>query len=302
MFARRQLRIPNAALGHQATDPLAFIDNAPVPIGGAQHEDCFLLPLGLFRKGPIFVSESQAVLAAAGPCDGAVFVRPTVAEACQFVESDLCRAVNSPPEEATDFFFVDTPEEIWSLRDFRAWTTPTPLQPGPAGLDGARTIGYARVGNVVVTAAFAPLLRQRSEVTPAELFQYEQTNQALALNFTHPDIAFTPSLALRAALPERLAEEERYLLHFGSAGEPDVMWEGEAGTGAPIEAAFPLTAAHVVRLREGDAVTLTAVRGDDPLYSIELTTNAQAIAVSELLRYMATGLGTDLMRIAPPSG
>jgi hypothetical protein len=80
------------------------------------------------------------------------------------------------------------------------------------------------------------------------------------------------------------------------------MWEGEAGTGAPIEAAFPLTAAHVVRLREGEAVTLTAVRGDDPLYSIELMTYAQAVAVSELLRYMATGLGADLMRIAPPSG
>ena len=237
------------------------------------------------------LAENEAVLAAAGPCDGAIFVRPAVVAACDAVDSDLCRAAAAPPEETTGFLFVDDPSEIWSVRDLRPWTPATPLQPGPSGLDGGRTIGYARVGNVVLTAAFSPLLRPRSEVTRAEIFQFEQTNQALALTFEHPDIVFTPALALRAALPERLADEDRYVLHFGSPDEPDVLWEGPAGTGAPLEASLPLSAAHVLRLRNGDAVTLTAMRGDGARYSIGLSTVEQATFVSGLLRYMAKRAG-----------
>lgn len=248
------------------------------------------------------LTENQSVLAAAGPCDGAVFVRSAVVEACDGVTSELCTAATAPAGERATFAFVEDPAELWTLRELRPWTTPSPLQPGPSGLDGGRTIGYARVGNVVLTAAFTPLLRQRSETTPAEIFQYEQTNQALALTFTHPDIAFTPALALRAALPERLADEERYLLHFGDPRAPDVLWEGQAGTGAPLEASLPMNAAQVVRLRNGDTITLTAMRGSTPSYSIALSTESQAAAVSALLRYMASGLGADLMRLAPPSG
>jgi hypothetical protein len=248
------------------------------------------------------LSENRAVLTAAGPCDGAVFVRPAVSEACAEMQSELCDAAAAPPDRNTGFVFVDTPEEIWDLQDLRPWTTPAPLQPGPGGLDGGRSIGYARVGNVVLTAAFAPLLRQRSEVRPAELFQYEQTNQALALTFEHPDIAFTPALALRAALPEPLAEEDGYVLHFGEASAPDVLWQGEAGSGAPLEASLPMTAAQVIRLRNGDALTLTATLRGDPVYSIALSTAEQAASVGALLRYMAAGMGADLMRIAPPNG
>jgi hypothetical protein len=248
------------------------------------------------------IAENQDVLTRSGPCDGAVFVRPAVLEACADVESELCDIVAAPPPDEAFYRFVDTPEEIWELRELRRWTEPMPLQVGPTGLDGARTIGYARVGNVVVTAAFAPVLRSRSEIRPAELFVFEQTNQALALTFDHPDIAFTPGLALLAALPTALADEDRYIVHFGDPSEPEILWSGEAGTGAPLEASLPISAAQVIRLRNGEALALTAVRGDDPVYSIVLSTEGQVDNVGALLRYMAAGLGADLLRIAPPTG
>ena len=248
------------------------------------------------------IAENQDVLTRSGPCDGAVFVRPAVLEACADVESELCDIVAAPSPDEAFYRFVDTPEEIWELRELRRWTEPMPLQVGPTGLDGARTIGYARVGNVVVTAAFAPVLRSRSEIRPAELFVFEQTNQALALTFDHPDIAFTPGLALLAALPTALADEDGYIVHFGDPSEPEILWSGEAGTGAPLEASLPISAAQVIRLRNGEALALTAVRGDDPVYSIVLSTEGQVDNVGALLRYMAAGLGADLLRIAPPTG
>ncbi len=249
------------------------------------------------------LTENQDLVLRGGPCDGAVFVLPTVLEACAEQETDLCTAARAPADSSR-YAFVDSPEEVWEWRDIRPWTPPGPLQAGPTGLDGGRTIAYARVGNVVLTVAFAPLLEARSEITPAALFRYEQTNQALALNFDHPDIVFTPGLAVRAALPQPLADEERYLLHFGAPGDPDTVWEAEAGTGQPLEASLPLTAAHALRLRAGEPLILTAVRGGsaDPVYSIALGRELQAEAVDALLTYMTSGLNDDLKRLAPPTG
>jgi len=249
------------------------------------------------------LAENVELVQRAGPCEGAIFVRPAVVEACADAQSALCSAARDP-SATSDFAFVDTPEEIWSMRVLRPWTTATPLQPGPTGLEGGRSIAYTRIGNVVLTVAFAPLLEERSEVTPAQLFQYEQTNDALALSFDHPDIAFTPGIALRAALPEPLAGEERYLLHFGDSSNPDRVWEAEAGTGGPLETSLPMTAGHVLRLRAGEPLSLTAVRGggDEPLFTIPLSTEQQAEAISALLVYMASELNADLKRIAPPRG
>ena len=84
--------------------------------------------------------------------------------------------------------------------------------------------------------------------------------------------------------------------------DPDVLWEGAAGTGAPLEASLPMTAAQVVRLRDGDAITLTAMRVAEPVYSIALSTESQVDAVGALLRYMEGQLAVDLLRIAPPNG
>jgi len=257
---------------------------------------------GLQAAADSVLNEHQDVVNGAGPCDGAVFVRPAVLEACTNVVSALCAAAQAAPSAEIPFLFAETAEDIWGLRDLRPWTEPESLRPGPNGLEGGRTIGFARIGNVVVTAAFAPLLRSREEIMPAELFAFEQANQALALTFEHPDIAFAPGLAVQAALPAALADEDGYIVHFGEPSDPDIVWRGDAGTGEPIEASVSMSAAQVLRLRNGEGLTLTAVRDRDPVYSIVLATENQAASVTALLSYMASGLGTDLLEIIPPKG
>jgi hypothetical protein len=207
-----------------------------------------------------------------------------------------------PAGEQTSFAFVDDPALMWDLREFRPWSTPTAIQPSPTGqLDGARTIGYVRVGNVVVTVALSPMFKDRTTVTPAERFKFKQTNDALGLIFEHPSIEFTPGFGIRAALPRALAGEDEYILHFGEPETPDVIWRGPADSGAPLQATLPMEARHVIRLRGGEAVTLTAIRDGDPQFSIEIDPTGQAQATEALLSYMALQLSTDLNELVKPA-
>lgn len=253
------------------------------------------------QRADSILTANRETVQAAGPCDGAIFVRSAVAEACQSSSGPLCDAVALPEGEDSRFTFVDDPDHMWDLGEFRPWTTPTPLRASPTGqLEGARTIGYVRVGNVVATVALSPLLKTLTEVTPAERFAWQQTNEALGLIFSHPTIAFTPGLGIRAALPRALAGEDEYILHFGDPDAPDVVWQGAANTGTPLEATMPLEARHVIRLRGGDAFTLTARRGGAPQYSIEIDPTGQAQAAEALLRYMGLQLSADLNELVQP--
>jgi len=241
----------------------------------------------------------------AAPCDGAIFVRPAVLEACT-TDTDtgaLCEEAGRPPAATDRFRFVDTPESVWEVQELRPWTDPTPIQPNQTGqLDGARTIGYVRVGNVVVTVAFSPMLKDRTEVTPAEQFGYAQTNQALGLTFDHPSITFAPAFGIRAALPTPLAGEDEYIIHFGDADAVDEVWRGDAGTGLPLEATIPMQATHVIRLRQGEQLSLTAMRSGEPEYSIPIDTTNQTSAMERLLTYMSTQLSADLNEMIKPVG
>lgn len=250
------------------------------------------------------LSANEETILAAGPCDGAIFVRPAVLEACGDLESELCDAARASAGSApTPFRFVDDAVSMWDVEQLRPWTAPTRLQVGPTGqLDGARTVGYTRVGNVVVTTAISPILRESTEVTPSDRFQFEQTNQALGLIFSHPTITFTPGFGMRAALPEALAGEDEYILHFGDPSAPDVVWRGDADTGQALEATVPMEASHVLRLRNGDALSLTAVREDDPQYTIMLDTTGQIAATEALVTYMSAQLSADLNELIPPTG
>ena len=263
---------------------------------------------GIQAEAEVVLENSREIAVEAAPCEGAIFVRGAVLEACETESAPICEEASSAPSEASLFRFVDTPESLWDVQELRPWTTPTALGAGPAGqLEGARTIGYARVGNVVVSVSFSPLLRDRGEATPEELQSYVLTNDSLGLTFTHPDLAFTPALGVRATLPVPLAEETRYLVHFGDALDPDVMWTGEAGTGQTIEATVRLSAAHVTRLQTGELIALTAMRTGDagvdaPAYTIELTNVNQAPATQALLGYMADQMATDLSALFRPNG
>lgn len=249
---------------------------------------------------------NQDLIARAGPCDGAVFVRSAVLEACQAGGGTICEQAALPAGEARDFRFVDTPESVWDLRELRPWTSPAPIRAGASGqLDGGRTIGYARVGNSVVSVAFTPLLRNKADLTPEQLARFQAVNDSLGLRFEHPVLAFTPAFGLRVALPQPLAEETRYVVHFDDPMAPDVVWAGAAGLGRPIEATQPLRTQHVGRFQAGHTLSLTAMAGPDgnvPAYTITLSNVNQAQAARVLLNYMTSQLGTDLNAIIQPRG
>jgi hypothetical protein len=259
--------------------------------------------LAVRARADSILSENEETVVQAAPCDGAIFGRPAVLEACATGSGDICTEAAQPPTAADRFRFVDAPESIWEMQEFRPWSDPTTIQPGPNGqLEGARTVAFSRVGNVVVSVSFAPLFRDVSTTTPAERFGFDQTNQALGLAFSHPSIVFAPGLDMRAALPEPLAGEDEYVIHFGEPTEPDAVWTGAAATGAPLEASIALEATHVIRLREGHPLSLTAMRDGEPEYSIPLESTNQVVAMEALLSYMSNQLSVDLNELVKPVG
>lgn len=244
-----------------------------------------------------------------GPCEGAIFVRSAVLEACETSSGPVCDEAARMRTDGSRFRFVDSAEDVWNIQQMRPWTDPTPLQASASGqLDGARTIGFSRSGNIVVSVAFSPLIRDRSELTPEEAQLFQVTNDSLGIEFTHPDLTFAPSLGIRATLPMPLGDESRYVLHFGQPEEANIVWTGTPGTGAPLESTVPLGATHVGRLQAGEPMTFTALRSsaageDEAVFTIELTSINQARASQALVAYMAGGqLGRDLTSLVRPRG
>jgi len=253
------------------------------------------------------IDASGDLAAEAGPCDGAIFVRSAVVEACQAQTGLVCTAAATPGPDSI-FRFVDSPEELWDVQELRPWTVPGPLRVAPNGsLTGARTVAFARHGNVVISVAFAPMIQERASLSEEEAAQFAEILDSLGLVFEHPLLAFAPSLAVRATLPEALAGENVYVLHFGSADDADVVWTAPAGTGGVLESPVVLLAHQVVRLQNGEALTLTAIVGGDgddneAVYSLDVTTVNQSSAARGLLGYMAQGMAADLLRLVPPGG
>ncbi len=250
------------------------------------------------------LTANTALIQAAGPCDGAIFVRGAVLGACEDASGPICEQAALPAGEARDFRFVDTGDSVWEIQETRPWTVPSPLQPTADGqLGGGRTIGYARVGNVAVSLSFSPLFREKDQMSVAELARYDVINDSLGIAIDHPTLAVTPAFGIRAALNEPLGTETRYVLHFDDINAPEILWSGPAESGTPLEAAIPLGAAHVVRFRAGDPVILTAIGGADgnePEYSIMIGNVNQTPAATVLLNYMAAQMADDLSRYEQP--
>ena len=242
----------------------------------------------------------------AGACTGAVLVRSVVMEACGSTSSRVCDAARDTAAAGPEFRFVGTAESIWDVQELRAWTAPGPLTVTPAGqIGGARTVGATRLGNVAVSVAFTPWLQERSTLAPDDSARVRALTDSLGFGAAHPEVVFVPSLVIRATLPASLGGESGYLLHFGPPESADVVWQGVADTGAPLEGVVPLPPAHLVRLRAGEPMMLTAIReaedGElDALWAVELTSLNQATAVGGLLGYMAGQLAGDLARLLPP--
>ena len=257
-------------------------------------------------------SEAQGIIEEAGDfgpeassCEGAVLIRSAVIEACGSEQSLICDAAK-PANSDGAYRFVDSPEDLWDVQEFRPWTSPGPLQLAPDGqLDGASTVAFARQGNVAFSVAFRPDIRPRTDMAPENIQTFQTLLDSIGFEFNHPELIYAPALTIRATLPEPLAGEDRYAIHFGAIEAGDVIWEGPSGTGAPIEISILLTPIHIVKLTQGESLELTAIRSlddgsDEALFGLALTPVNQVAATQALLAYMATQMPQDLNLLVPP--
>ncbi len=261
---------------------------------------------GIQAEADAIVATTGTLGSEAGRCTGMVFLRPAVLDACQTEASPLCDAARDTLSTGRDFRFVESAEVLWGLQELRAWSVPGPIQVSPAGeIGGARTVGLTRAANVVVTLAFGPRLRLRTDLTIAEATRVGALSDSLGFGAAHARVVFSPSLAIQATLPTPLADELLYVLHFGTPEDGEMLWGGEAGTGAPLEGVVDLGPTWLAMLRAGEPLALTALRptgtgGNEPVYSIELTSLNQGTTVAALVGYMAGQLASDLAQVLPP--
>lgn len=248
--------------------------------------------------------EGAPVRAEAQACEGAIFVRSAVLEACENTESPLCEAAAAAPSAEGSGPFVESPEDLWDVEQYRPWTDPVPLQPGPeGGLIGARTSAMTRRGNTLFSLSLAPLLQERAQLTEEEIQAARSALDSLEFTFDHPSFVMVPGFELTAQLPPPLGEETHFVLHFGDLTGDDVIWSLEAGRAARVQISIPATPEQLERLRAGDPVSLTALRVDTggeeteaaAVYSLTLLQVGQAANTDALLTYMGDGsLSRDL--------
>ena len=245
-------------------------------------------------------------------CEGALFVRSAVLEACATTESPICEAAQAAAGEPQGTGrFVDSPEDLWDVEQYRPWTQPSGLQPGPNGaLGGARSSAQARRGNVIFSLTLAPLIQSRSELPEEEIRASEANLDSLGFTFDHPSFVMAPGLELTLRLPAPLGGETHLVVHFGDLSGDDVIWTIETGPTGLIQVAFPALASHLARLRAGEPVSLTALRvqeeeGAEPeaeaVFTLTLLQVGQVTNVGSLLEYMGNGsLSQDLATLIPP--
>lgn len=257
------------------------------------------------------VSSNEDLQGEVQRCQGRIFVRSAVLEACEARSgsSPVCRAARSPEESGT-LRFVESAEELWDMEQLRPWTEPTVIRPTPSGgLGGGRTSSLARRGNASVIVGVEPLIRSRSGLTEEQVERFEANLDSLGYGFDHPDFVMAPALTFEIDMPARLGGETHYLLHFDGLDDPerDVFRTIPVPEQWPIGGAFSPSEATLVRMARGDPVSLTAVRlsedgtQGDAIFSIGLTPVLQSQRVTAVLQYMFGGqLESDLTALVPP--
>jgi hypothetical protein len=245
----------------------------------------------------------------AQPCVGSILVRSAVLEECATTSSPVCEAAEAPDTAQGPYGFVGDPAELWDLEQYGAWTTAEPLQVDPAGsLAGARTGARSRHGNILITVALAPLIRERSSLGEAEVAEFEANLDSLGFTFEHPRFVMAPAIEFQANLPAPLGGETHYVLHFGDLSGDDLIWTMYAGEGGIVQTLIPATTGDLARLRAGELVSFTALRAPaegveapaEAVFTVSFLQAGQAQNVGSLLDYMSGGgLSRDLLTLVP---
>lgn len=267
--------------------------------------------LGLRTEADSAGKDADDINREAAPCQGAVFVRPAVQEACatDATGSQLCAAA-ADTSQSTPFRFVANPADLWDIEELRPWSDPTALQVMPDGtLGGARTAARSRLGNIVVAVALAPLIQPRAQMDSARAADFDANLDSLGIQFDVPGYVMAPMLEVQANLPEPIGGETHYLIHFGDPSSPDVIWNAPVREGGILQAVVPLSGAALNRLQNGDQLSFTAIKltgtpaeGEPPkgefVYGLSFMNVNQEQATGTLLSYIAQGgLETDMKKV-----
>lgn len=244
------------------------------------------------------------------PCDGAVFIRSAVLDACsdQAVTSPLCDAAKTEASQSP-FRFVENPEDLWDVEEYRPWSQAGPLQLSESGtLGGARTTAISRRGNLAVAVSLAPMLERRSDLTPQAAASFQARLDSLGFTFDHPLFVMAPALDFQANLPGVLGGETHYVLHFGDLSDRgDMIWAMQAGPTGRVQTAIIATGQVLTRLAAGEGISFSAIKvpegGTGPaeaIFSLPLLEVGQTSNVTPLLEYMKSGgLARDLKALVP---
>jgi hypothetical protein len=262
------------------------------------------------REAGEILASAEGVDTAVRVCEGRIFVRSAVLEACENGASPICEAARSG-DPSSRFRFVEDPLDLWDIEQLRPWTDPSRLRPTPeGGLGGARTNTLARRGNISLVVSLEPLIQPRAALSEEQAEEFRANLEALGFEFEHPDFVMAPAMSFELDVPGRLGDETHYLLHLGDLSEPeaDILWAVPAGEDGPVGAFFAVGEAQLVRLAQGEQVSVTAVRVPDsedqdsePIFTLGVTPVGQAGTVTALLSYMAGGeLAADLAALVPP--
>lgn len=244
-------------------------------------------------------------------CDGRIFVRSAVLEACGDAGGSLCEAAGVD-DPGGRFRFVEEATDLWDIEQLRAWSDPSRIRPNPDGsIGGGRTWAMSARGNVRLEVSLEPLLQARDALSDEQVRDFDENLEALGFEFDHPAFVMAPALAFELDVPEPLGGETHYFLHFGDLSDPEqqLLWAVPAASRGPVRGFFAADESHLVRLAQGEAVSLTAVRlaedeGSEPeaeaVYTLTVSPVGQARSVTGVLQYWAGGqLADDLAAFIP---
>lgn len=245
-------------------------------------------------------------------CEGVVFVRSAVREACPpALDLPLCAAARID-SVLPAYRFVSDPLELWDVESASLWSTPQRLGVAPDGsLGGAETMATERRGNLVLSLALRPVVQERAKMTPEQIGGIQADLDSLGFAYAHPQLLISPMLAFEFDIADPIAGENFYFLHFGDLSQParDVIWSGPAPSRGPTRLLLPAKKGVLDRLAAGEIVSLTAVRFADAttkqaeaLYSLELPALRQDVAVAGFLQYFTGELAQDFAALAPAAG